>query len=131
MLDGSAVYVGDPRGGAEVVGVVEVERGGCVRVVGQRVEVAEHRRRGGERVCGEGLCSVLELYVGQRVACHTGIHHGEAVFAQLGGDTLALGIIVLGVALRVCLLQTMRNFVRKEGLYGIHFYIYYRDILCQ
>ena len=100
MLDGSAVDVGDPRGGAEVVGVVEVKRGDRVRVVGQRVEVAEQRRWGGERVRGEGLRSVLELHGSQRVPRHAGIHHGEAVLAQLGGDALALSVIVLGVALR-------------------------------
>lgn len=100
MLDGSAVDVGDPRGGAEVVGMVEVERGDRVRVVGQRVEVAEQRRWGGERVRVEGLRSVLELHGSQRVSRHAGIHHGKAVLAQLGGDTFTLGIIVLGVALR-------------------------------
>ena len=100
VLDGSAVDVGDPRCGAEVVGVVEVERGDRVRVAGQRVEVAEHRRRGGERVCGEGLHSVLEFHGSQRVPRHAGIHQVEAVFAQLGGDTLAFGVVVLGVALR-------------------------------
>lgn len=83
-----------------MVGVVEIERGDRVRVVGQRVEVAEHRRRGGEGVRGEGLRSVLELHESQRVSRHAGIHHGEAVFAQLSGDTLALGIIVLGISLR-------------------------------
>jgi len=53
MLNGPAVNVGNPGGRAEMVRVVEVECGDRVRVVGQRVEVAEHRRRGGERVCGE------------------------------------------------------------------------------
>ena len=83
-----------------MIRVVEIERGDCVRVIGQRVKVAERRRGGRERVCWEGSCGILKLYEGQRIPRHAGIHHGEAVFAQLGGDALALGVIVLGVALR-------------------------------
>ena len=100
MLDGSAVDIGDPRGGAEVVEVVEVERGGCVRVVGQRVEIAQLRSGGGERVRGEGSGGILKLYGDERVSRHAGIHHGKAVFPQLGGDAFTLGVIVLGVSLR-------------------------------
>ena len=98
VLDGVAKAVGDPAAAAEVVGVVEVERGDRVWMVGQRVEVAEHRRGGGERVCGEDLRCALELYGGKRVPRHAGIYPCKAVFAQLGGDAFALGIIMLGVA---------------------------------
>lgn len=83
-----------------MVGVVEVKRGDRFGFADKRVEVAEHRRRGGKRVHGKGLHSVLEFHRSQRVSRHAGIHHGEAVFAQLGGDTFTLGIIVLSVALR-------------------------------
>lgn len=83
-----------------MIRVVEVERGDRFGFADKRVEVAEHRRGGRERVCWEGSCGILKLYEGQRVPRHAGIYYGEAVFAQLGGYTFTLGVIVFGVALR-------------------------------